>query len=180
MRGYPLGVQTFSEIIERNLLYIDKTQEIYNLLQGKYYFYARPRRFGKSLMLSTIKSVYEGKKELFKGLWIEDKWDWSKKHPVIHLGFSGMGHRVVGLEEAISKELDLIAGQHDFSLKENDYVRKFKELIQKAAKHEGKVILLIDEYDKPIIDYLGKEVETAEKNRTILKSFYLIIKDCAS
>ncbi len=178
MRGYPLGVQTFSEIIERNLLYIDKTQEIYNLLQGKYYFYARPRRFGKSLMLSTIKSVYEGKKELFKGLWIEDKWDWSKKHPVIHLGFSGMGHRVVGLEEAISKELDLIAGQHDFSLKENDYVRKFKELIQKAAKHEGKVILLIDEYDKPIIDYLGKEVETAEKNRSILKSFYSVIKDC--
>ena len=76
MKAYPLGVQTFSEIIERNLLYIDKTKEIYKLFQGKYYFYIRPRRFGKSLMLSTIKSLYEGQKELFKGLWIENKWDW--------------------------------------------------------------------------------------------------------
>lgn len=83
MKPYPLGVQTFSEIRERNLLYIDKTQEIYKLLRGKYYFYARPRRFGKSLMLSTIKSLYQGKKELFKGLWIEDKWDWTKTNPVL-------------------------------------------------------------------------------------------------
>ena len=178
MKSYPLGVQTFSEIIERNLLYIDKTQEIYNLLRGKYYFYARPRRFGKSLMLSTIKSLYEGKKELFKGLWIEDKWDWSKKHPVIHIGFSGIGHRLIGLEEAISKELDLIAKKYNLSLEETDYVRKFKELIQKIAEQKGKVILLIDEYDKPIIDYLGKEVEVAEKNRSILKSLYSVIKDC--
>lgn len=178
MKGYPLGVQTFSEIIERNLLYIDKTQEVYNLLQGKYYFYARPRRFGKSLMLSTIKSIYEGRKELFKGLWIENKWDWSKKHPSIHIGFSGMGHRVIGLEKAINQTLDNLADDYSLQLKALDYPSKFKELMKGVAQQRGKVILLIDEYDKPIIDYLGKEVETAEKNRTILKSFYSVIKDC--
>ena len=74
MKGYPLGVQTFEKIINRKLLYIDKTKNLYNLIRfGGYYFYARPRRFGKSLMLSTIKSIYEGKKELFKGLCIEKK-----------------------------------------------------------------------------------------------------------
>ena len=83
MKTYPLGLQTFEKIIEGEYLYIDKTQEIYSLIRRKsYFFYARPRRFGKSLMLSTIKSVYEGKKELFKGLWIENKWDFSKVHPV--------------------------------------------------------------------------------------------------
>ncbi|MEM6322010.1 MAG: AAA family ATPase, partial [Bacteroidota bacterium] len=161
MKSYPLGIQTFSEIIERNLLYIDKTEEIYKLLNGKYYFYARPRRFGKSLMLSTIKSIYEGKKELFEGLWIADKWDWSIKRPVIHIGFSGIGHRELGLEKAIDKELDVIAKKYTVSLKEVGYVRKFKELIQTVAQKEKNVILLIDEYDKPIIDYLGKEVEKA-------------------
>ena len=178
MRNYPLGVQTFSEIIERNLLYIDKTEEIYNLLKGKYYFYARPRRFGKSLMLSTIKSLYQGKKELFKGLWIENKWDWAKTHPVIHIGFSGMGHRVIGLENAINQRLNKIAKDHEIIFEEKDYPTKFQELIEGIAKKKGKVVLLIDEYDKPIIDYLGNEIDIAEKNRIILKSFYSIIKDC--
>ena len=103
MKKYPLGIQTFSEIIEQNFLYIDKTQEIYQLLRGKYYFYARPRRFGKSLMLSTIKAIYEGRKDLFKGLWIEDKWDWSKKYPVIHIEFGKINYQNQSLEEAINQ-----------------------------------------------------------------------------
>lgn len=177
MQGYPLGVQTFSEIIERDLLYIDKTQEIYNLLRGKYYFYARPRRFGKSLMISTIKSIYEGRKELFKGLWIENNWDWSKVHPVIHLGFSGMGHRVIGLENAIKQELKKIAKEYAIKFEGTDYTTQFKELIQGVSKKKGKVVLLVDEYDKPIIDYLGNKNEIAEENRSILKSFYSVIKD---
>lgn len=178
MKNYPLGVQTFSEIIERNFLYIDKTEEIYNLLKGKYYFYSRPRRFGKSLMLSTIKSLYQGEKKLFKGLWIEDKWDWSKINPVIHIGFSGMGHRSIGLENAISKELTAIATELKIILIETDYTRKFKELITQLGKRGSKIVLLIDEYDKPIIDYLGDEIEIAQSNRNILKSFYSVIKDC--
>ena len=178
MKNYPLGVQTFSEIIERGMLYIDKTQEIYKLLQGKYYFYARPRRFGKSLMLSTIKAIYEGRRELFKGLWIENKWEWTQKNPVLHLGFSGIGHRALGLEEAIDRELNLIASQNNITITETNYTRKFKELIVNLAQQKGKVVLLIDEYDKPIIDYLGKEFEQAERNRIILKTFYSVIKNC--
>lgn len=178
MKEYPLGIQTFSEIIERNLLYIDKTQQIFQLLGKKYCFYARPRRFGKSLMLSTIKALYQGKKELFKGLWIEHKWDWSKIHPAIHIGFSSMGHRVIGLEKAIHQRLDHIAKDHNITLKDADYTSKFMELIKAVAKQKGKIVLLIDEYDKPIIDYLGDEVDLAEQNRLILKSFYSVIKDC--
>lgn len=177
MKGYPLGIQTFSEIIERDLLYVDKTKEIYKLLKGKYYFYARPRRFGKSLMLSTIKAIYQGRVELFKGLWIENEWDWSKKHPVIHLGFSGLGHRSEKLEETLRKELDLIAREYNIVLTETTYIRKFKELIVKLNDSKGKIILLIDEYDKPIIDYLGAEIEQAENNRKVLKAFYSVIKD---
>ena len=178
MKNYPLGVQTFSEIIERNLLYIDKTQKIYNLLTGKYYFYARPRRFGKSLMLSTIKSIYEGKKELFKGLWIENKRDWSKIHPVIHLSFSGINYQNKSLEEATSHELSLIALKNDISLKSEFAKDKFKELITALAEKKGKVVLLVDEYDKPIIDYLGKNIALAQNNRNTLKTLYSVIKDC--
>jgi len=179
MKPYPLGIQTFEKIINDNFLYIDKTKDIYQLTRfGRYYFYARPRRFGKSLLLSTIKSLYQGKKELFKGLWIENKWDWAKNNPVVHIGFSGMGHRVIGLEKAINQALDTIADDYNVSLSKPDYPSKFMELIKKIAKQKGKVVLLIDEYDKPIIDYLGKELETAEKNRALLKSFYSVIKDC--
>jgi hypothetical protein len=179
MKPYPLGIQTFEKIINDNFLYIDKTKEIYQLTQfGRYYFYARPRRFGKSLLLSTIKSLYQGKKELFKGLWIENKWDWSKVHPIIHLGFSGIGHSLIGLEKAIHQELNKIAKEYDIALGEKDYATKFKALIEGIAKQKGKVVLLIDEYDKPIIDYLGDKIEIAEQNRSQLKAFYSVIKDC--
>lgn len=121
MNRYPLGIQTFSEIRRRNLLYIDKTQSIYRLLGSKYYFYARPRRFGKSLLLSTIKAIYEGKKELFKGLWIENKWDWTRKRPVIHLEFSIMPYKIIGLEKAIHQALDKLALQFDITFTQTDY-----------------------------------------------------------
>ena len=179
MKTYPLGVQTFEKIINKNQLYIDKTREIYHLIQsGGYYFYARPRRFGKSLMLSTIKSIYEGRKDLFKGLWIEDKWDWTKKHPVIHLSFSGINYQNKSLEEAISHELLLIASRMNISLKSKFAKDKFKELIFSLSVNKEKIVLLVDEYDKPIVDYLGKEIEQAEKNRTTLKTLYSVIKDC--
>ncbi len=178
MKTYPLGVQTFSEVIERNLLYIDKTKAINHLIKGKYNFYARPRRFGKSLMLSTIKSLYEGRKDLFKGLWIENERDWSKTNPVIHLSFSGINYQNKTLEEGISHELSILASRHEISLKNEFAKDKFKEFIVALAEKKGKVVLLIDEYDKPIIDYLGKRIELAETNRSILKTFYSVIKDC--
>ena len=94
LQKLPVGIQTFSKIIEDNYLYVDKTAQIHYLLRsGGYFFLSRPRRSGKSLTLSTIASIYRGERALFAGLWIEDKWDWSKVHPVIHLSFSGIGYR---------------------------------------------------------------------------------------
>ncbi len=179
MKKYPLGIQTFEKIIEGDFLYIDKTDKIYQIVNTSgYYFYARPRRFGKSLLVSTLKSLFEGKKDLFKGLWIEDKWDWTVQHPVIHLGFSSMNYQAKSLDEAIAEDLSSKASDYGISLSGVSAKDKFKELIKVLARERGKVALLIDEYDKPIIDYLGREVEQAQLNRRTLKTFYSVIKDC--
>ena len=126
-------------------------------------------------MISTIKEIFSGTKELFKGLWIEDQWNWERKHPVIHLRFSKMPYELIGLELAIGQELDRLAIELGFSLQETNIKDKFTELISKAGANE-RVIILIDEYDKPIIDFLD-DVPKAEENRTIFRSFYSVLKD---
>lgn len=159
------------------ILYVDKTQAIYRLLRsGKYFFLSRPRRSGKSLTLSTIKSIYTGQCELFTGLWIEDQWDWEKAHPVIHISFSGIGYETLGMEAALEAELRLIGEGFGIQFQQLGINRMFRELIRKLADN-GRVVLLIDEYDKPIIDYLD-ETERAKENQQILKLFYSVIKDC--
>ncbi len=177
MRKYPIGLQDFRSIQEGGFLYIDKTCLIHTLIEsGKYYFLSRPRRFGKSLLLSTIKEIFGGSKELFRGLWIEHNWNWEQKHPVIHLKFSQMAYGERGLTEAISRELGMIAGDFNIYLKEdNNLKEKFRELIEKVAVID-KVVILIDEYDKPIIDYLD-DLPRAKENRSIFKSFYSVLKD---
>ena len=110
MGRYPVGIQDFKEIRNGDYLYVDKTQYIYELIQhSKYNFLSRPRRFGKSLLISTLESVFKGEKDLFKGLHIENKWDWDQSFPVIRISFSNLGHKILGLEKAISKRLDEIA-----------------------------------------------------------------------
>lgn len=176
LKKLPVGIQTFSEIINGGYLYIDKTAIIYRLLQsGKYFFLSRPRRSGKSLTLSTIKSIYLGQRALFKGLWIEPQWDWAQVQPVIHISFSGIGYQTIGLTSAIEAELRLIGEQCGIHLQQTGIDRLFAELIRKLAER-GKVVLLIDEYDKPIIDYLD-EIEQAKANQQILKTFYSVIKN---
>ncbi len=173
---YPIGIQDFRKIREEGFVYVDKTEQIFNLLKnGDYFFLSRPRRFGKSLLLSTIKELYSGQKELFKGLWIEDQWDWDDQHPVICLKFSSQGVSTLGLEKAIHNMLEAAAEELGVSLPDTSYDQKFKSLIQQKGK-EKKVVLLVDEYDKPIIDYLD-DIEQAETNRETLKSFYSVIKD---
>lgn len=177
MKKYPIGIQTFEKIIEGNFLYIDKTKEIHTLINsGNYYFISRPRRFGKSLLLSTIKSIFEGKKELFKDLWIYDKLDWQNiEIPVINITFNNIGYHGLGLENAILRELQNIATNHGITLSQtNDVGLSFKELIISLGK-DKKVVILIDEYDKPIIDFLT-EIDQAKAHQKILKSFYSIIK----
>ena len=175
MKKLPIGIQEFSKLIKGNFLYVDKTQHIYNLLNSaSYYFLSRPRRFGKSLLLNTIKEIFLGNRELFKGLWIYDKIKW-EKHPVIKISFSNLSYSSIGLEKAIDNELDFIAKQNDIVFEFDHFGFRFRELIRKLGERK-KVVILIDEYDKPIIDYIDN-IPKAEENRQILKSFYSVIKD---
>ena len=175
MKNLPIGIQEFTKLITKNYLYIDKTKYIYQLITtGSYYFLSRPRRFGKSLLLNTIKEIFKNNKELFKGLWIYDKIEW-KEYPVIKISFADIDFSNLGLKNAIDNMLINIAQEYNLELTKSTFALKFKELIQKLSEKE-QVVILIDEYDKPIIDYID-ELEKAEENRKILKSFYSIIKD---
>ncbi len=156
MKKLGLGIQYLSEFKAENLIYVDKTELIYKLLDdGKYYFLSRPRRFGKSLLVNTIKDLFSANKALFDGLWVYDKWDWDKKYPVIRLSFAEMNYRKHGLEEALDLSLLQQAEAYNIQLKTPSYGDRLLELI-KTLGQETPVAVLIDEYDKPIIDYLEK------------------------
>ncbi len=179
MKKLPIGIQTLSEIIDGGYLYVDKTSQIHRLItSGKYYFLSRPRRFGKSLTLSTIRAIYEGQKKLFKGLWIEDQWDWSKTNTVVHIQFNSIGYLENGLDYALYSMLRQQAELHGIKLQEKGHGQQLEELLRKLMAQTGrKVVLLIDEYDKPLIDYLEKDqLPTAYEHQRLLRSFYGIIK----
>lgn len=177
LQRLPVGIQTFSELRNGNYLYVDKTEAIQRLLNmGKYFFLSRPRRFGKSLLLSTIKEIYQGNRALFDGLWIADQKDWAKTNPVIHLSFASMGYRTMGLEAAIAAELQALAQQWGLTLIPGEIDRQFRDLLRQLATRDGKVVLLIDEYDKPLIDYLD-DIPLAKTNQQVMKTFYSVIKD---
>lgn len=175
---YPIGIQSFEEIRTGNFLYIDKTEYVYQLVEGsKSYFLSRPRRFGKSLFVNTIEALFHGKKDLFKGLFIEDKWNWEQTNPVIKISFSNIDHKELGLSKAIKTELRSLAKKNGFELESESNGLMFRELIETIFEKQGKVVVLIDEYDKPIIDYLGEDTAKALENQSILKGFYSILKD---
>jgi Predicted AAA-ATPase/PD-(D/E)XK nuclease superfamily len=178
----PIGIQEFRELRNKNCVYVDKTEYIHRLVtEGWYYFLSRPRRFGKSLLVSTLKELFSGSRELFEGLWIEDKWDWSQTNPVIQISFAKMPYQGLGLEKAISLELDKYGNKYDFTFSSDDIKVKFSELLQFLDAKHGKVVLLIDEYDKPIIDHLEQiKLPKAREHRDILKTFYSVLKDSES
>jgi hypothetical protein len=179
MKKLPIGIQTFSKLREGDFIYVDKTEYIYNIISGNnYYFLSRPRRFGKSLTLSTIAEIYSGSKNLFTGLWIENNWNWDKKHPIIHISFNSLNYKDLGLEIVLKKELLKIGRKYELLLSETSSPELFEELIEKLAAAKGRVVILIDEYDKPIIDFLEAEnLHIAKQNRAILRNFYSIIKN---
>jgi hypothetical protein len=179
MKNLPIGIQTLPKMRERNCIYVDKTELVHQLVtQGNTYFLSRPRRFGKSLLISTLKELYEGNKSLFEGLWIYDKWDWLQRNPVIHISFDDVDFKGLGLSKAITKELKSIAKKYGVLLSSKTVKSQFKELIQKLSEKHGKIALLIDEYDKPIIDFLEKEnIDQAKANREILREFYSVVKN---
>ncbi|WP_420458577.1 AAA family ATPase [Neolewinella sp.] len=174
---YPIGIQDFRTLREGGYAYVDKTEHIHRLLTtGKYYFFSRPRRFGKSLTVATMNELYSGSEELFGGLWVQDHWDFAAmRRPVVWLKFSSSGFRTQGLEAALHNLLNDAAEFHGIELPETSFDRKFQILL-KTLSVKGRVVLLIDEYDKPIIDYLD-DLPRAEANRELLKSFYSVIKD---
>ena len=179
IKDLSIGVQTLRSMREGNYVYVDKTEQLYPLVSKYFgaYFLSRPRRFGKSLLVSTMKELYQGNRALFKDLWIEDKWDWSTTYPVIHISFDATGYHDMGLGNAILYKLKQIADGYKVSLLSEGLQQQFQELIIKLHELHGRVVILIDEYDKPIIDYLEKdEIPQAKVNQAVLKNFYSVLK----
>ncbi|GIX42958.1 MAG: hypothetical protein KatS3mg129_2691 [Leptospiraceae bacterium] len=151
----PIGIQSFEKIRTDDYYYIDKTYFVKKLVEeGSYYFLSRPRRFGKSLFLDTLRQAFLAKKELFKGLYLYDKWEWDKKYPVIYLDFGeGMIESSDHLKKVIESNLRKISLYYQIELTEELLERRGIELIEKLyKKYQQKVVVLIDEYDKPILD----------------------------
>ena len=179
LKKLPIGIQTFSEIRENNYVYIDKTNIAFEMLQNyKYIFLSRPRRFGKSLFLDTLKNIFEAKKEYFNGLAIEDKWNWDISYPVININFAkGKIESRIQLDEAIIRTLKNNQEALGIECEEKNSVAGcFEELIRKSyQKYNQKVVILVDEYDKPILDNIINP-EVAKSVRDGLVNFYSVIK----
>ena len=179
MQSIVTSIYTFSKLRERNCLYVDKTNFIYKLLkdEGDQFFCARPRRFGKSLTVSTLKAVFQGRRELFEGLYLAGTdYDWPV-HPVIHIDFGRYDNSTLALmETSLRDEMLETAKKYDVELEGDSAAIMFKRLIRKLyEKYACGVVLLIDEYDKPIIGHV-EDAGDAEAFRGALESFYQIIK----
>jgi len=184
MKKLPIGVQAFEVMRTQGFVYVDKTEWIHQLAtEGMYYFLARPRRFGKSLLVSTLKCLFEAKRELFEGLWIAEagRWEW-QPHPVVMIDFNGIArdtpeHLQLGMRLILQET----AARHRLTLQTPLLESQFRELLLALSHQAGQpVVVLIDEYDKPLIDHLGQGeagLAVARANRDILRSFFGVLKD---
>ena len=143
-KGLPIGIQTFSEIRTDNMYYVDKTEFAHRLIEnGKYYFLSRPRRFGKSLFVDTLKELFEGNKALFEGLFIHDKWDWSRKYPVIRISFSdGNFNSPEKLNQRICEILAYENEKRGFSPRNESIAGLFEELIRNTHKNASEKVVI--------------------------------------
>lgn len=186
---YPIGIQSFEQIIENDYVYVDKTALVYDLVNnGQVYFLCRPRRFGKSLLVSTLKCYFEGRKELFKGLAIDKlEKDW-KRHPVFHLSFGGQNFANPSTLDKVLEEFvataERLYGKEELA---QTLESRFKAVLGRAREKTGmKAVVLIDEYDKPLLDVLDLKITVGEGqgemsledyNRNLLKEFYSVFKE---
>ncbi len=179
----PTGIQNFRKIREGNGYYVDKTSLIQQLTGGleSHYFLSRPRRFGKSLLLDTLHELFAGEEELFRGLAIHDSWDWSVSHPVVHLSFDDQYNSPEEIDQHIHDKLKGIAEEAGIDIRDtgSKASQRLEVLIRRLHQNTGQqVVVLVDEYDKPILEVLDKP-ELARANRDYLRGFYGIIKGSA-
>ena len=178
---YPIGIQSFDQLIEDGYVYVDKTDMVYSLAtEGKIYFLSRPRRFGKSLLVSTLKNYFLGRKELFKGLKIDSLEKEWKVYPVFHIDFNGgeytlqgsLRSAIVGYISRWEKQYGIENGEQELNLG-----MRFKNVLSKVHELSGlRAVVLVDEYDKPILDVLDVDKNLEEEHRNILKGFYSVFK----
>jgi len=177
MKKLPIGIQSFRKLRNDDCLYVDKTEQIYRLLHtGNCFFLSRPRRFGKSLLLSTMEEIFSGNKALFEGLYIYDKIDWTQ-YPVIKLDFGKMAYGTPDeLKTSLKFHMDNISTKNGIILTGENLADRFSELIERLHLLSGcRTVVLIDEYDKSIVDHLDN-LPVANANRDILRSFYQVLK----
>ena len=178
---YPIGIQSFDQIIEDGYVYVDKTEQIYNLThEGKIYFLSRPRRFGKSLLVSTLKNYYLGRRELFRGLAMERlETEWAV-HPVFHVDFNSTNFTNPGeLEQKLDFYVSRWMNQYGLppEIKALGIGDRFVEVLRAAHEQTGRrSVVLIDEYDKPILDVLDVDKALENRHRNVLKAFYSVFK----
>ena len=174
LKELPIGRQTFSELIEEDLLYVDKTKYVWDLVrEGKFYFLSRPRRFGKSLLLSTLKSFFEGREDLFRGLYIHGKVKEWKQYPVVYIDYSLVEYKKGSaiFEKSLLEYLQSTALKNELEIQESIIPNFFRKLIELLYSKYGQVVVLIDEYDKPLVDLLSKEYQFKE-NQEVLRGLY--------
>ncbi len=182
-RRLPIGIQDFETIRSEGFCYVDKTPLIRQLVdEGRHYFLSRPRRFGKSLLVDTIKALFEGRKELFEGLDIHGHRDWSVTHPVLRLSFGGNYNTPPDIEGDIIEQLESAEREHGLTPASTSDTgpRRLRNLLDRLHRATGqRVVILVDEYDKPILDVL-RDPALATANRDYLRGFYGIVKDSAA
>jgi hypothetical protein len=175
---YPIGIQNFGEVRRDGYAYVDKTALMYKMVsEGKYYFLSRPRRFGKSLLLSTLEAFFQGERELFQGLAVERlETEWVK-HPILHLDLNSREYKdESSLAKELNRHLEGWEKKYGDEFKDRELEERFIHVIEKAYEQTGKrVVILVDEYDKPLLQAIGNDaLQTAYRNK--LKAFYSVLK----
>ncbi|MDR0688253.1 MAG: ATP-binding protein [Prevotellaceae bacterium] len=177
MKNLPIGIQSFEKLRESGFLYVDKTKEIYEMIgNGGAYFLSRPRRFGKSLLVSTMEAVFRGKKELFEGLYIYDRWRWSQQYPVVRIDWTLINHSTLAeMKISLCRYLRSVAKRYGVTLGGETAPDCFDELLTQLHEQAGeKVVVLVDEYDKPVTSHLFDD--QLDDIRRAVHDFYQVMK----